>query len=238
MAGTVTCNLGTINSGANATITIVVTAPGAPTSITNNVSVTSGVTDPNAANNMASATTTVNPVQQADFSLSASPASVTIPAGLPATYTVTAVSLGGFAGMVNYACTGNPELTTCTVTPASVDLTSGGMATAQVVITTKAGSNGNTFKGSAPPPLYFDWRVWMPGTLLVLTLGLLMFLPGLRRHARPRMALQLASVVLLCMFAFGCADGGRSTPSGTYTITITGTSGAITHSTTVTLVVR
>jgi uncharacterized repeat protein (TIGR01451 family) len=54
---TVTCNLGTINNGGGATVTIVVT-PTASGTFTNTASVTSGVTDPNTANNNATASTT------------------------------------------------------------------------------------------------------------------------------------------------------------------------------------
>jgi uncharacterized repeat protein (TIGR01451 family) len=53
----ITCNLGTINNGASATVTIVVTATASGT-FTNTASVTSGVTDPNTANNNATASTT------------------------------------------------------------------------------------------------------------------------------------------------------------------------------------
>jgi len=54
---TITCDLGTINNGASATVTIVVTPTASGTS-TNTASVTSGVTDPNMANNSATASTT------------------------------------------------------------------------------------------------------------------------------------------------------------------------------------
>ena len=56
----VTCSLGTLASGATATVTIVVTPKKAGT-ITNSASVTSDVADPNAANNSATVTTTVSP---------------------------------------------------------------------------------------------------------------------------------------------------------------------------------
>ena len=56
-ANIITCNLGTINNGASATATIVVT-PTASGAFTNTASVTSGVTDPNMANNSATASTT------------------------------------------------------------------------------------------------------------------------------------------------------------------------------------
>jgi hypothetical protein len=58
--GTVTCNLGTLDNGATATITLVVAveAPGRPT-LVNTVSATAGATDPNLSNN---SVTVVRPV--------------------------------------------------------------------------------------------------------------------------------------------------------------------------------
>ena len=50
--GTVTCALGTIANGANASVEIKVTPQG-PGTITNQASVTSGVADPDSANNSA-----------------------------------------------------------------------------------------------------------------------------------------------------------------------------------------
>jgi uncharacterized repeat protein (TIGR01451 family) len=57
----VTCTLGTIPSGANVTVTIVVGPPSKKTTITNTASVSSTTTDPNPANNSGSATTSVVP---------------------------------------------------------------------------------------------------------------------------------------------------------------------------------
>ena len=57
--GTVTCNLGNINSGGSATVTIVITAT-TPGTITNTASVTATQFDPNTGNNTATATTKVN----------------------------------------------------------------------------------------------------------------------------------------------------------------------------------
>jgi uncharacterized repeat protein (TIGR01451 family) len=56
---TVICNLGSIASGANATVTLVV-RPTATGTLTNTPTVASTTTDPNGANNSATATTTVN----------------------------------------------------------------------------------------------------------------------------------------------------------------------------------
>lgn len=63
---TVTCNLGTVKNGAQATVTIVVT-PTAPGMVTNTATVTGDKPDPNLTNNTSSTTTTVN--QSSGFTL-------------------------------------------------------------------------------------------------------------------------------------------------------------------------
>jgi uncharacterized repeat protein (TIGR01451 family) len=57
-AGVVTCNLGSLANGASATVTIVVT-PNTPGGISNTATVAGNETDPNTANNTATAQTTV-----------------------------------------------------------------------------------------------------------------------------------------------------------------------------------
>ncbi len=83
---TVTCNLGNIVSGGSSNVIITVT-PGSSGTITNTVSVTSGTADPNAGNNTASETTTVNP-PQADLSLAKLDSPDPITVGSTLTYTI------------------------------------------------------------------------------------------------------------------------------------------------------
>src|SRR5262249_57098992 len=84
-SGTVTCTVGALANGANATATIVVTAPNNGGTITNTATVAGQQGDPNTANNAASATTTVN--GSADLSITkTAPASVTT--GQQFTYTL------------------------------------------------------------------------------------------------------------------------------------------------------
>src|SRR5262249_6737189 len=76
-SGTVTCTVGSLANGANATATIVVTAPSTTGTITNTATVAGQQTDPNTANNTASATTSVV-AQSADLSITkTAPATVT-----------------------------------------------------------------------------------------------------------------------------------------------------------------
>jgi uncharacterized repeat protein (TIGR01451 family) len=85
VGSTVTCSLGTIASGNDATVEVKVDT-GAPGSITNDAGVVSTATDPNNANNSASATTTVRPVS--DLGLTKSDAPDPVLAGQLLTYTL------------------------------------------------------------------------------------------------------------------------------------------------------
>src|SRR5262249_51185052 len=84
---TVSCSLGTLASGASATVTIVVRTPAAGT-LTNTATVSSDVTDPAGTNNSATATTTVS--TGADVSIMKVDAPDPVAAGQLLTYTLTA----------------------------------------------------------------------------------------------------------------------------------------------------
>ncbi len=90
-----------------------------------------------------------------------------------------------------------------------------------------------------PRPLSVSWL-----TLIAMALAAA-YLAAYRKKQRLADYLPLAVVFLLLMKVVGCGGGGggstpapRGTPPGTYMVTITGTSGATPHTTTVTLVVR
>jgi uncharacterized repeat protein (TIGR01451 family) len=91
--GTVTCNLGTLASGASATVTIVVN-PTKEGMITNTVSVTGNVTDLKTANSTATENTTVTALSEPEPSPAAVPEASTLlllGSGL--------ASLAGYAGL-------------------------------------------------------------------------------------------------------------------------------------------
>ena len=84
-AGTVTCPLGTIANGASASVQITVT-PQSTGSITNQASASSSISDPNSANNTASAATLVNP--SANLSLTKTDSPDPVLQGQELTYTL------------------------------------------------------------------------------------------------------------------------------------------------------
>ena len=75
-----------------------------------------------------------------DFTISAAPATLTINAGQPATYTVTVTPSNGFNQTVTLGCGGFPLASTCVITPPAVTLDGTNSATATVTIQTTARS--------------------------------------------------------------------------------------------------
>src|SRR5204862_17198 len=88
---TVTCSLGTLATGASATVTIVV-PPTATGTLINTASVSGSPADPNPGNDRATVSTTVNPA--ADLALTNTAAPDPVQVGQNLTYTLTATNSG------------------------------------------------------------------------------------------------------------------------------------------------
>lgn len=173
------------------------------------------------------------------FTLSAAPAALTIAAGQAASTTVTvAPQPAGFSNPVTFACSGLPARSACQFNPASVTPGAAPGNTTLTITTTAAG---------AAPPLSLPGHPATPLFLLGLGLAWFLFvrrLPKLRdAPLGPRLAMWLV-IALIVMYA-ACSGGESSapppaqgTPRGTFLMSVTGTSGTTTQSTTVTLTVN
>jgi uncharacterized protein (TIGR03118 family) len=187
------------------------------------------------------------PAATADFSIAASPSTLTIAAGQPAAFTVTLAGLNGFSSAVTLACSGQPLGSTCNFSPASVSPASGGTATSMMTITTSS-SPYNPAVRMAKNPTTGIFAALLRVPILGL-FGLLVAGKRNRQLLRGRkwfhymtgsLALLIAAGFLLT--AGGCGYNANSasngTQRGTTTVMITGTSGNLTHSATVTLTVQ
>lgn len=175
-----------------------------------------------------------------DFSVSTSPSAATVTAGSAASYKITVTPANGFNQAVSLACSGNPPLSSCAFNPNS--LTPNGSA---VSSTMSLSTTPTTTSAVMPAP--------RPGSaaaqkIIALAVLFCFFSLGGIRQYRARL---LSAVALLAVLGsvIACGGGGsgsktlnQGTPPGTYTVTVTATSGsgnsALSHTTTVTLVVQ
>ncbi len=176
----------------------------------------------------------------AAFSVSASPTSAVVTAGQTASFTLTVTPASGFTSKVTLRCDGAPRATNCSVSPAEVSLDGVTPSITKVTVTTSVrtmvppGQHPNV---KSPPVVKWvvqPWLLWL-FAFGILSLGVI--------AGRRRAWLVLAATLLLVMMWAACAGGTQfnvpsGTPAGTFKVTLTGQSGALTRSTTVTLTVN
>ncbi|MGA2085224.1 MAG: kelch repeat-containing protein [Terracidiphilus sp.] len=170
---------------------------------------------------MASATYIINLLP--DFSIAASPSSLTVAAGENATTTITITPESGFNSTVSFSCSGLPSGATCSFNPQTVT-PSGGAATTTLTVNTSATNAALRQKSS---PLF-------PGAALAAVLCCL----GWMKRRRLQMLLLLAVCGAGLSLLNGCGGGSSTSQSTTYTVTVTATSGSLQQSTTLSLTVN
>jgi len=176
----------------------------------------------------------------ADFLVSATPATATVAAGASAMYTVTINPVNSaFGNAVALSCSGLPLFATCGFANASL---TPGSASATTTLTI---STGLAIARSMPPrhvlPPYYSVLPSLAG------MGLVGLIFADLSPSKKRLAPWIASgfLILLAIFLVGCASspsagggsGGTVSP-GSYNVTIVGTSGSVTRSAAVTIVVQ
>ncbi len=182
-----------------------------------------------------------------DFAVAPQPGgsnSAPITAGQTAVFPLSLAGLSGFHGTVDLSCSGAPPKGACMLSAPSVTLNGSGPATFTASVSTMA----TTSSAAAPWPSLP--RPAAPAPLLPLasaaTFALLALL-ALRR-ARMRYAGAMAVLALAIGLTTSCGGGASSpppppqvfpgTPAGAYTVVVTATSGAATHTFNLTLNVQ
>ena len=214
--------------GASVTVSIVVTPKAvAPGGLGNSATVTfnNGST--------VSATTTPTPIVT-DFRIDVSPPSATVLAGITATYTVTVTPLPTYSGSVALSCSsGLPTGATCTITTSPVTIPNTSPVTAQLAIATTA----------RPVTTAQGWH-WGLLYALCLPIGGMALLGSGSRKRKWMAGLFIVALVAFVGLQMGCGSESATpptttgTPAGTYTVTVSGTSGTAPHTTTLTLIVQ
>ena len=200
-----------------------------------------------------------------DFSLSLTPASQAVTAGAEATYTAMTSAMNGFNGDVTFSASGQPSGATVTFNPTSVTGSGGSQVTVSTSSSTPAGTYTLAITGTSgtlqhTATVSFSVNNASPDFSLSLT-------PASQSVTAGAQATYTATTLALNGFnssvtfsASGQPSGATvtfnptsvtgsggsqvtvstssSTPAGTYTLAITGTSGALQHTATVSFTVN
>ena len=227
VASKVTCTVGNVAAGSKATVTVVLV----PTTGTTNLTVSPTLS----ANGGGFVSFTPASVTVTDFKISADPKTVTITAGESTSYVITLTPSPTYANTITVSHSSLPTGSTGTFTSTSVTISGNTPVTTTLNVSTTARpvTSGSLMRNG---PFYANWlpiaglsllglgagvrrRRWLAGALLGLVLGLTLWLPA-------------------CGNSSSNTNPTSGTPAGTYTITLTGASGSVSHNIPVTLIVQ
>jgi FG-GAP-like repeat len=168
-----------------------------------------------------------------DFSVTGTPMSQTVSAGQTASFNLSLVGSGTFSGTVNLSCAVTPAVTegpVCSLSSSSEQISGTTAQSVTVTVGTTAPSNTAVVLPIALPPglLPLGW------TLACTTmLGITWWALRSRKRA-PILVVPVLMLVVLTWVACGGSGSSSShntqgTPPGTYTATITASSGSLSH---------
>lgn len=225
---TVTCSVGTLGIGASAKIALNVTPTVAGT-VSSSANVTANGTNSFFTSGSAAVT---------DFSVGVSPATNTVPAGASATYQVTVnpSAAAGFPNSVSIACPGTlPSGVTCTFSTNPVTPNATSVSSTLTIATTARPVTTGANAGR---------ELWYAALIPVSGLAFLGFGMGSARKKKATMGLLFLVALCLSGLQMACGSDNKTppsstgTPAGSYPLTLTGTSGSVSHTAKITLVVQ
>jgi hypothetical protein len=164
------------------------------------------------------------------YTLAANPSSLTIKSGSSGTTVITVTPTGGFTGTVNFSCGTLPTDVTCSFSPASVTVASGGTAPTTTLTVGTSGTASASLRGGSAGTFLPEVFVAM----ILLPLGFTRRILRVRKSGGPwLMGLLLVATASLAAAGIiglaGCGgSGSKGTPAGNYSVPVEVTSGGTT----------
>jgi uncharacterized protein (TIGR03118 family) len=167
-----------------------------------------------------------------NFGFSTSSSVVTVANDASTSLTLAVAPINGFNGAVTFSCSGLPVNATCTFSSPTLTVTPNASATETLTIAT----GGYTASNELAP--FHNFGNGSYTTLALMPFACVLLFAGRRKfRISPRLMLVLIGAVGAATLA-GCSSTNPATPVGTTAITVTATSGAVSHTSTVNLTVK
>lgn len=172
-----------------------------------------------------------------DYSLILPKSSASVLPGQATTFAIEISPQHGFNGTVTFSCSGVPAGANCSFSPASVT-PNGKAGSTTLTITTTAGG----LAAFAVPYRPYGGTSRLPVcAAMLLGIGMVVVGFGKKRRLQPLCLMLLTGAALSGLVACGGSSTpppAPGTPAGTYTITVTATSGTVSHQSAITLKVN
>ena len=178
---------------------------------------------------------TITAAPASDFSITLSHTTDTVARSSNIVDTITIASINGFNQAATLTCAGAPANSICAISPPSVTPTGTTAATATLTLTTSVTTTSFNRRRRN-----FEFAATLPFGLLA---SIIVFGSGRRRRDHYPLQLLVLCAATILLTAIGCGGKGSSsttnTPTpGTYPLTVTGASGALTHTATYTVTIQ
>jgi sugar lactone lactonase YvrE len=159
-----------------------------------------------------------------DFTIAANPSSLTIAAGQSGSTTFTMTPVGGFSQSINLTCSGLPQFTTCTFSPATLAANgSNTPGTTQLTIATNVQSSAVASSRALHGDRNRSPNDTEDGTITTTLAGILLLYGLGRARRRPGDKVKLLGLCALTaalLTASGCGGSSNNTPAGSSTVTV------------------